>query len=118
MSRMMSRTEITLPSSIEAEIAAGLRWSSSGDDWILFSRRRRMGRVVTSSCPGMHRVGLSGGRVSQMANLSWSKAHAMEAALRELAYEARSRVTPNPATDPSKCPVKEGSTAASSSLVS
>jgi hypothetical protein len=109
---------VTLPSSIEADIAAGLRWSTSGDDWVLFSKRRRMGRVVTSSCRGMHRVALTGGRVSDMANLSWSKSHVMEAALRELACEARPRVAPDPASDPAKCPVKEGSVEASSSPVS
>ena len=99
---------ITIPSSIEAEIAAGLRWCQSGEDWVLFSRRRRLGRVVTSSCAGMHRVALSGGRLSDLANLSWSKGHVMGAAMRELVYEATTKVAPNPATDPSKCPQKGG----------
>ncbi len=47
---------------------------------------------------------LSRGRLSDMANLSWSKNAVLVAAQRELDYEA--------ANDPSKCSVKRGSLAA------
>jgi hypothetical protein len=59
-----------------------------GGDWILLHKRRRMGRVVPDSkYPGMYRIALSRGRLSDMANLSWAKSLALEAAERELAYE-------------------------------
>jgi hypothetical protein len=58
-----------------------------------------MGRVVPDSAhPGMYRVALSRGRLSGMAPLSWAKSAALEAATRELEYEARHR----PAIDPPK----------------
>jgi hypothetical protein len=57
-------------------------------DWILLHKRRRMGRVVPDSkYPGMYRIALSGGRLSDMANLSWAKSLALDAAERDLAYE-------------------------------
>ena len=57
-------------------------------DWILFSHKRRMGRAVTSSCAGLYRVALSGGRRSDLANLSWTKNHVWETALRDLVWES------------------------------
>jgi hypothetical protein len=56
-----------------------------------------MGRVVPDSeHPGMYRVALSRGRLSGMAPLSWPKSAVLEAATRELEYEARHRpvITP------------------------
>jgi hypothetical protein len=48
-----------------------------------------MGRVVPDEHhPGMYRVALSAGRVSEPANLSWAKDSAMAAAIRELIWEA------------------------------
>jgi hypothetical protein len=52
----------------------------------------------------MFRSVLSGGRLSDMANLTWAKNAAMEAAARELDWQARCR----PATDPSKPQQKGG----------
>jgi hypothetical protein len=58
-----------------------------------------MGRVVPDFAhPGMYRVALSRGRLSGMAPLSWAKSAVLEAATRELEYEARVR----PAIDPPK----------------
>jgi len=47
---------------------------------------------------------MSGGRLSDMANLSWARNAVMEAAVRELRYEDRRGA----ATDPLKCPVNGG----------
>jgi hypothetical protein len=49
-----------------------------------------MGRVVPDhQHPGMWRSVKSGGRLSDMANLSWAKNAVLETATRELEYEAR-----------------------------
>jgi len=54
-----------------------------------------MGRVVPDSeYTGMYRIALPSGRLSDMANLSWAKSLALDAAERELVYEA-SRHPPN-----------------------
>jgi hypothetical protein len=72
-------------------------------NWVLLSGRRRMGRVVPDSkYPGMWRSTLSGGRLSDMANLAWAKNAVLVAAERETEYEARS------ASAPPKCPEKMG----------
>jgi hypothetical protein len=56
-----------------------------------------MGRVVPDSAhTGMWRSLKSGGRVSDMANLSWAKNAVLEAATRELEYEARHRLVITP----------------------
>jgi hypothetical protein len=74
-------------------------WKADGDGWRLFVERRRFGRVVPDSkYAGMWRSVMSGGRLSDMANLSWARHAVMEAACRELAYEARHSA----ATDPRK----------------
>jgi hypothetical protein len=78
--------------------ASGLQWKQSGSDWILYSGRRRMGRVVPDEkYPGMWRSVKSGGRLSDMANLSWAKNAVLVVAERELSWEANHR-----ATDPQK----------------
>ncbi len=85
-----------------------LKWQRYGPSWLLLDGRRRMGRVVPDAqYPGMYRSVLDRGRLSDMANLSWSKDAVLKAALRELTWERRI-----PANDPSKCPVKRGSLAA------
>ena len=73
-----------------------LKWQWDGDAWILFYRRRRMGRVVPDKDhPGMWRSVKSNG-LSDMAKLSWAKDAVIAQAVREVAYDA--------ADDPSKCP--------------
>jgi hypothetical protein len=65
-----------------------LRWVRSGTDWVLLCGRRRLGRVVPDSkYRGMYRIALPSGRLSDLANLSWAKSLALEAADREVAYE-------------------------------
>jgi hypothetical protein len=66
-----------------------LTWKRDGADWVLWHRRRRMGRVVPDpNYPGMWRSVKSGGRLSDMANASWAKSAVMEAAIRDLEWEA------------------------------
>ena len=80
-----------------------LTWRRDGSDWVLFLDRRRFGRVVPDSrYPNMWRSVLSGGRLSDMANLAWAKNAVLVAAERETEYAARV------ANTPSKCPEKRG----------
>lgn len=80
-----------------------LTWCPDGIGWSLFARRRRMGRVVPDNKhPNMWRPVLSGGRLGDMANLSWARSAVYEAAVRELEWEARHQA----ATAPTKCPEK------------
>ena len=66
-----------------------LIWRRERGNWLLLHKRRRMGRVVPDTKhPGMYRIAMSGGRLSDMANLSWAKSLALGAAERDLAYEA------------------------------
>jgi hypothetical protein len=93
-------------------VVADLKWRRYGNDWVLLFGRRRMGRVVPDSkYPAIFRSVKSRGRLSDMANLSWGKAAVLEAAIRELEWEARQ----DAATAPSKCPVNEGVNRPSSS---
>ena len=71
-------------------IGASLKWKRAGTGWRLFDGSRRFGDVVPDrKHPGMWRRVLSGGRLSDMANLSWARNAVLEAATRELQYEAR-----------------------------
>jgi len=80
-----------------------LTWRRDGSDWVLLLDRRRFGRVVPDSkYPNMWRSVLSGGRLSDMANLAWAKNAVLVAAERETEYAARV------ANTPSKCPEKRG----------
>jgi hypothetical protein len=89
----------------EYAIAANLAWRRDGADWVLFYKRRRMGRVVPDGkYPGMFRSTKSGGRLSDMANLTWSKGAVLEEAIRELAWDIRHGA----ATDPRKAQQNEG----------
>jgi hypothetical protein len=86
-------------------IGACLKWKRAGKGWRLFDGKRRFGDVdPDSKHPGMWRVVLSGGRLSDMANLSRARNAVLEAATRELEYEARNRA----GIDPRKCPEKGG----------
>jgi hypothetical protein len=99
-----------------SDVGRNLAWRCNGADWILFHRRRRMGRVVPDvRHGGMYRVALSRGRLSGMANLSRAKDSALAAAIRELQLEAEDRA--QPALDPSKCPENGGCSEAISSVV-
>ena len=82
-------------------IRAPLTWKRDGKECVLLAGRRRFGRVVRDTqWPGMWRSTLSGGRLSDMANMSWTKNAVLVAAERELEYETR------PCKTPSKCPEK------------
>jgi hypothetical protein len=60
--------------------------------WLLLHKRRRMGRVVPDGgYPGMWRSVKADGRLFDMANLSWAKSLALDAAERDLTYEAANR---------------------------
>jgi hypothetical protein len=82
-----------------------LTWRCDDAGWVLRAGGRRFGRVIPDSkYPGMWRSPLSGGRLSDMANLAWAKNAVLAAAERELEWEARQRA----AIVPSKCPEKRG----------
>jgi hypothetical protein len=84
---------------------ASLIWRRDGADWVLFSGSRRFGRVIPDSTYArMWRSGLSGGRLSDRANLAWAKNAVLMAAERELEWEDRQRA----AVVPPKCPEKRG----------
>jgi len=84
---------------------ASLIWRRDGADWVLFSGRRRFGRVVPDSkYAGMWRSRLSGDRLSDRANLAWAKNAVLAAAERELDWESHQRLR----KPPSKCPEKRG----------
>jgi hypothetical protein len=72
----------------EEEFAIGsqLKWTRDGNDYVLLRGRRRTGRVTPDQqYPGMWRSPKSGGRVSDMANLSWAKDAVMAEATRGMA---------------------------------
>jgi hypothetical protein len=78
-------------------IGSALRWKRSGNGWLLCLNRRRFGRVVPDTKhPGMFRRVLSGGRLSDMANLPWAKNAVLDAAMRELEWEARHKTAIDP----------------------
>jgi hypothetical protein len=80
-------------------IGAKLQWKHNGNDWVLRLGRRRFGRVIPDAKhPGLFRSVLSGGRLSDMANLAWAKNAVLDAAVRELEWDARYKA----ATDPQK----------------
>jgi hypothetical protein len=73
----------------EYAIRSQLRWKPDGSDWVLLHGRRRMGRVTPDhQYVGMWRLPKSGGRVSDVVNLSWAKDAVMAEAIRELAWDA------------------------------
>jgi hypothetical protein len=68
----------------------------------LLHKRRRMGRVEPDNeHPGMFRVALARGRLTDMANATWTKDAVLAAAVRELEWEAA-----HPAINPPKRPEK------------
>jgi hypothetical protein len=74
----------------ESPLVRSLAWRKVGNCWQLFAGKRRFGNVIPDSKhPGMWRAPLSGGRLSDMANLSWARNAVMEAAIREIEWEAR-----------------------------
>ena len=94
----------------EYAIRSKLQWKRDGADWILLCGKRRMGRVVPDGqWPDMFRSTKSGGRLSDMANLTLSKSAVFEEAMRELEWDA--------AHTPAKCPVNEGVNQTESPLV-
>jgi hypothetical protein len=69
----------------ESERKPVLTWRRDGSDWRLLAGRRRLGRVVPDHTrPGMWRPVLSGGRLGDLANLSWAKVTVLDAAVREI----------------------------------
>jgi hypothetical protein len=94
-------------------IGCDLTWRRDGAAWVLFHKRRRMGRVVLDNeHPGMYRVALARGRLSDMANATWAKDAVLAAAVRELEWEANHR-----AIDPPKRPEKRPVFASSAPLI-
>lgn len=86
--------------------SAELTWRRDGGGWLLLAGRRRLGRVMPDpEHPGMWRSILSRGRLSDMANLAWTKNAVSLAAERELEFEGRRQC----ATDPTNCPEKRRS---------
>src|SRR5262245_12149712 len=78
-------------------IGASLTWKRAGKGWRLFDGKRRMGGVVPDTEHGaMWRIVLSGGRLSDMANQSWARNAVLEAASRELEFEARQQASRDP----------------------
>jgi hypothetical protein len=76
--------------SCESPLAQSLVWRRAGKGWQLFAGKRRFGKVIPDSKhPGMWRTPLLNGRVSDMANLSWARNAVMEAAVREIEFEAK-----------------------------
>jgi hypothetical protein len=64
-------------------------WRRHGPDWLLFERRRKFGRVVPDTQhPGMWRCVLANGRLSDLSNLSRAKSATLDAATREIEWEA------------------------------
>ena len=58
----------------------------------IIDRRRRYGNLIPdASYPDMWRSVLPGGRVSDMADVTWAKRAVFEAALRELGWEVRKK---------------------------
>ena len=107
MSRIYERTSARNRISDNDRVLRGasLIWRRDGADWVLFSGRRRFGRVVPDSkYAGVWRSVLSGGRLSDRANLAWAKNAVLMAAERELEWEDRQRA----AIAPPKCPEKRG----------
>src|SRR5262245_3174350 len=84
----------------ELDAIRRLHWRKAGRGWRLYGEHgRRFGKVVPdANIRGMWRTPLSGGRMSDMAKLSWTRAAVLEAAVRELEWEARH---PSTVTTPS-----------------
>jgi hypothetical protein len=86
-------------------IGAGLHWHRIGSGWRLLDGRRRFGEIIPDGTyPGMWRPVLSGGRLGDLANITWAKHAMFEAAVRELEWEGGG----GSATAPSKCPTNRG----------
>src|SRR5215475_11884672 len=68
-----------------------LHWRKSGRGWRLYGEHgRKFGAVFPDKeVRGMWRTPLSGGRMSDMGNLSWARAAVIDAAIRDLEWEAR-----------------------------
>jgi hypothetical protein len=77
----------------EAQLASRLSWRRTASGWVLLiDKRRRYGNLIPDAIyPDMWRSVLSGGRVSDMANVTWAKHAVFEAALRELGWEVRKK---------------------------
>ena len=85
----------------ETDLAKSIRalhWRKADDGWRLYGLNRRcFGEVIPdSSIPGMWRTPLWDGRLSDYANLSWARAAVLEAAVRELEWEARQQAATTP----------------------
>jgi hypothetical protein len=90
---------------LEYACRSRLKWKRDGSDWVLWCGRRRMGCVVADGHqPGLYRSLKTGGGLSDMANLSWTKDAVLGAAIRDLEWETSHKV----ARDPSKCPENGG----------
>jgi hypothetical protein len=93
----------TQKQAIRAElIGSNLTWRRTANGWRLFAGKRCFGTIVPDrKSPGTWRSPMSGGRLSDMANLTWAKHAVLEAAIRELECERKGN-------HPRKCPENEG----------
>ena len=82
----------------ELDAIRRLHWRKAGRGWRLYGEHgRKFGAVFPDKeIRGMWRTPLSGGRMSDMANLSWARAAVLEAAVLELEWEARQSAATTP----------------------
>jgi hypothetical protein len=74
----------------ESERKPRLAWRRDRAGWLLLAGRRRVGGVVPDQTyPGMWRAMLPSGRPSDMVNLSRAKSAVLDAAIREIEWQAR-----------------------------
>ena len=82
----------------DSKLAQSLTWRKAGKGWRLYAGKRRFGDVVPDAKhPNMWRSILSGGRLSDMANLSWARNAVLESAVREIEWEERQQAATDPA---------------------
>jgi hypothetical protein len=97
----------------ELDAIRRLHWRKAGRGWQLYGEHgRKFGKVIPdANIRGMWRTPLSGGRMSDMANLSWARAAVLEAAVRDLEWEARQSAVTTPSNSAGLGPVfSDGST--------
>jgi hypothetical protein len=73
-----------------------LIWRKHGVGYRLWYGKRRMGEIVPDTkYPGMWRSLMSGGHLSDMANITWAREAVRRAAEREIDFEGRDDSSPD-----------------------
>jgi hypothetical protein len=82
----------------ELDAIRRLHWRKAGRGWQLYGEHgRKFGKVIPdANIRHMWRTPLSGGRISDMASLSWARNAVLDAAVRELEWEARQSAAMTP----------------------